>query len=172
MTQQGLLPSVPPVIGGLGTKPRWDKYDPYVGNFRGPLALDATLDMANLILAVGINSSGAVVVGAGQTGLVGVIIMPVGVDIHGYLLEPPLAGDIVDVGKYGEITNFVLTKWTSGSPGSFSVDTTAPAAGTAYYAHADGSVNATAGAGSVPVGHTVESSRLIVAFGHGLPATS
>jgi len=155
------LPSVPPVIGALTVKPRWDKYDPYVGNFRAPLAVDATLDQANLIIGVGINSSGACVLGAGQTGIVGVIVMPVGVDVHGYLLEPPIAGNIVDVGKRGEITNFNGTDYGVAGVGLFSATVAAPTAGTKYYIKPDGSLTTTAGT-NVYLGHTVEASRLIV----------
>ena len=131
----------------LVTKPRWDKYDPYVGNFRAPLGADINLStQVNKVLAVGINSSGAVVVGAGQTGVVGLMIVPVGIDIHGNVLSGGIncyAGDVQDVGRHGEITNF------SG------------VAGTKYYAHADGSVDSTATSGTY-VGHTVEATRLIV----------
>lgn len=155
----GTLPSVPPTIGSMATKPRWDKYDGYVGNFRATFNADITTDAANLVLGVGLNSSGLLVVGAGSSGLVGIIIIPVGIDIHGYLLEPPQAGDVIDVGKHGEIVNFSTTAFTSGA----FLAGTAPVAGTKYYAHTDGTVNATAtGVGSIYIGHTVEASRLIV----------
>lgn len=148
-----------PVLGtGFTTKARWDKYDGYVGNFRAPLAADVTLaTQANRVLPVGLNSSGAVVLGgAGQTGIVGVVIIPVGTNMMGTLLEGGIntqAGDICDVGKHGEITNFapVAANGTIGSP----------AAGTNYYAHSDGAINATA-TGGVYIGHTVEADRLIV----------
>jgi hypothetical protein len=139
-------------LPALSVKPRWDKYDGYVGNFRGTLAADLNLTtQANKVLGVGINSSGAVVIGSGQTGIVGVMIVPVGIDIHGNLLDGGinnLAGDPCDVGKHGEITNFAPSTGTA-------------AAGTKYYAHADGSIDATATAG-VLIGHTVEADRLIV----------
>lgn len=95
----------------LATKPRWDKYDGYMGNFRGVLGADIDLDTeANVVLGVGLNSDGAVVVGSGQTGVKGLMIVPVGIDMHGNLLEGGInisAGDTCDVGKHGEITNFV-----------------------------------------------------------------
>lgn len=94
----------------LATKARWDKYDGYMGNFRGVLAEDIDLDTeANVVLGVGVNSDGAVVVGSGQTGIKGLMIIPVGADIHGNLLDGGInnqAGDPCDVGKHGEITNF------------------------------------------------------------------
>jgi len=149
----------------LATKPRWDKYDGYIGNFRGNLAADIDLDEvtgeANQVLAVGINSVGAIVVGGGQTGVVGVMIVAVGTDIHGNLLDGGVnnqAGDPQDVGKHGEITNF--------KPYKASDPTTSPlaAAGTNYFGHPDGSVLPTEVAGSKYVGHTVEADRLIVDF--------
>jgi hypothetical protein len=165
----GTLPSQPPAIGSLSVKPRWDKYDGYVGNYRATFAADVPLDAANMVLGVGQNSAGALVIGAGSSGLTGIIIVPVGIDIHGYLLEPPQAGDVIDVGKHGEIVNFQTTAFTSGA----FLAGTAPVAGTKYYAHADGTVNATAtGVGSIYIGHTVEASRLIVNVVENVVATS
>lgn len=142
----------------LTTKPRWDKYDGYVGNFRGPLAADVVLaTQANKVLAVGVNSSGAVTVGGGQTGVSGVVIIPVGVDMYGNLLDGGVntqAGDLTDVGKHGEITNFKPTLLGGTAPDA--------AAGTNYYGHPDGSVLPSTGPGAVYVGHTVEADRLIV----------
>lgn len=234
----------------LGTVPRWDKYDGYVGNFRGALAENIDLDTeANVVLGVGLNSDGAVTIGSGSSGIKGVIIVPVGIDINGRLLDGGVntqAGDICDVGKHGEITNFVPSTLSnsqtiviSGSPtggtwnigfngrktavasnisttgldtaitglfdgfrpedfivtgtpgqiyqvssiihdlGSIEVDgtgltggtnpkvvvqnpSTQVLAGTNYYAHDNGTVNSTKGSDGVYVGHTVESSRLIV----------
>lgn len=147
----------------LATKPRWDKYDGYVGNYRGHLAADVDLDEvtgeANQVLAVGTNSSGAIVIGAGQTGVNGLMIVSVGADIHGNLLDGGvnnMAGDPQDVGCHGEITNF--------KPYKASDPTTSPlpAAGTNYFGHPDGSVLPTAVDGAVYVGHTQEADRLIV----------
>ena len=142
----------------LTTKPRWDKYDGYVGNFRGPLAADLVLaTQANKVIATGVNSSGAVTFGAGQTGINGCVIIPVGIDMYGALLDGGVnteAGDLCDVGKHGEITNF--------TPYAFSGTAPAAAAGTNYYGHADGSVLPSTAAGAVYLGHTVEADRLIV----------
>ncbi|AKU45310.1 minor capsid protein [Mycobacterium phage Madruga] len=223
----------------LKTKPRWDKYDGYVGNYRGVLGEDIDLDTeANRVLAVGTNSNGAIVVGAGQTGIKGLMIVAVGADIHGAMLDGGInnhAGDPQDVGKHGEITNFQPTVFgrtfgvaISATEGNvklavngvdtgniayntsaanlksgivavddgftaddFTVTGTAPnftvvttrtdvtitasgdgvtvteatavaAAGTNYYGHADGTVNAVKGSDGVYVGHTQEADRLIV----------
>lgn len=142
----------------LATKPRWDKYDGYIGNYRGPLAADIVLaTQANRVLAVGVNSSGAVTIGAGQTGVNGCIIIPVGVDMYGNLLDGGVntqAGDLCDVGKHGEITNFAPSQPSGTAP--------AAAAGTNYYGHADGAVLPSTAPGAVYLGHTVEADRLIV----------
>lgn len=141
----------------LTTKPRWDKYDGYIGNFRCALAANVDLATeANRVLAVGLNSTGAVVVGAGQTGVIGVMIVAVAADIHGNLLDGGIntqAGDPADVGKHGEITNFALCDAAGVQ--------TAAVAGSKIYGHADGSIDATAASG-VLLGHTVEADRLIV----------
>jgi hypothetical protein len=142
----------------LATKPRVDKTDPYVGNPRGTLAADVTADQANLVIGVGLNSTGQVVVGAGSSGIIGVTIFAVGHDyLTGGLVQPPQAGDTIDVFKHGEIVNFYSSVVTTGV---FSLGA-AGVAGTKYYAHADGSVNATATSG-VFVGHTMEGSRLVL----------
>lgn len=143
----------------LTTKPRWDKYDGYIGNFRAPLAAAVVLaTQANRVLPVGINAQGAAVLGgAGQTGIVAVAIIPVGADLNGNLLDGGVntgVGDIIDCGKHGEIVNFQLTS----STGVLS----AASAGTNVYAHPNGAIDHTLGADGVKVGHTVEADRLIV----------
>jgi hypothetical protein len=143
----------------LTTKPRWDKYDGYVGNHRAPLAAAVVLaTQANRVLPVGYNASGAAVLGgAGQTGIKGVCIIPVGADMNGNLLDGGVntgVGDIVDVGKHGEIVNFRTTA-ADGTQG-------APAAGTNYFGHPSGAIDAVKGADGVYIGHTVEADRLIV----------
>jgi hypothetical protein len=151
----------------LSTKPRWDKYDGYIGNYRGVLAADIDLDEvageANQVLAVGTNSSGAIVVGAGQTGVNGLMIVAVGADIHGNLLDGGInnqAGDPQDVGAHGEITNFKPYDATLTDPEDIAA--LVAAAGTNYYGHPNGSVLATKVDGAVYVGHTQEKDRLIV----------
>lgn len=134
---------------------RYDKYDPKVGGFRAPLAADfgytaskpdfAHADLSD-VWAVGLNSSGQVVKGAGASGIVGVLI----------LTRPRAAGDIVDIMTSGEITEF--TETDAGA---------AVTAGTVYTgATATGIVDNTAASGTqIKVGWTVEASRLIVRLG-------
>lgn len=154
----------------LATKPRWDKTNPYVGNHRAHLAADVAEVHFNQVLAVGKNSQGAVVIGGGQTGVDGVMIIAVGQDIHGELLDGGInnmAGDPTDVGQLGEITNF--------QPyvvGVAPANQAAPKAGTIYYGHPDGSVTDATGPGAVVVGRTAEKDRLIVNVNLSAPSAS
>ncbi|ABD58432.1 gp16 [Mycobacterium phage PBI1] len=130
---------------------RYDKYNPYGGGFRAPLAADWTDADAGKLYAVGINNVGAVVKGAGQSGVAGVLVLTKGAK----------AGSIVDVMKFGEVVEFGPT---SGTPG-----TDFGAAGTAYYADTStGAINSTSGEAKVKVGHTVGAQRLIVAVADGV----
>lgn len=115
---------------------RYDKYDPMVGGFRAPLNVD-TVKNTGLPLGVGLNSSGRVVVGAGNTGVIGVLV----------LTKDMKAGDIVDVMTSGEC-----------------VDCTTLTAGTVISANTTTGVlsNAAASATQTPVGFTVEATRLVI----------
>ena len=124
---------------------RYDKYNPYGGGFRAPLAADWAEADIGKPYAVGINNSGQVVKGAGQSGVTGVLI----------LTMVRKAGAIVDVMTDGEIVEFGPT---AGAPG-----TDFGAAGTSYFANTTtGVISTTSGVGTVKVGHTVEAKRLIV----------
>lgn len=123
---------------------RIDKYNPVGGGFRAPL--NAAYTASDTPIGVGINSSGKVVAGAGQTGIIGVLLVPTGGagGIASYVDKA--AGDIVDVMTDGEIVEF------SG------------AAGTAYTANTTtGAITSAAtSATQIYVGYTVEATRLIV----------
>lgn len=120
---------------------RYDKYDPYDGGFRAPLLAAIDFDDRLTAYAVGLDSSGRVVLGAGQTGIVGVLIA------H----DAKRAGDIVDVMTDGEIVDFTITAGT------------AAAAGTRYWGDpATGNIVATSTATNAQLGFTVEATRLIV----------
>lgn len=115
---------------------RYDKYEPKAGGFRAQLNAD-TSATTTLPLGVGLNSSGKVVVGAGQTGVIGVVV----------LNKDMLAGDVVDVMTSGEV-----------------VDCSGLVAGTAYTANTTTGVisSAAASATQTPVGFTAEATRLVV----------
>jgi hypothetical protein len=119
---------------------RFDKYNPVSGGFRAPLNASYT-GSANVV-GVGINGSGKVVVGAGVTGVIGVICSPLSKN----------AGDIIDVMTDGEIVQAGLVAGTL-----YTVNTTS------------GAVASTApSATQTPVGWTVEADRLIVRAQRGL----
>lgn len=124
---------------------RYDKYDPYGGGFRAPLAADWPVGDIAKPYAVGLNSSGQVVKGAGQTGIVGVLV----------LTKARKAGEVIDVMVDGEIIEFAPTATAPGA--GFGV------AGTAYFANTTtGVISSTGGAGTHKIGHTVEASRIVV----------
>ena len=124
---------------------RIDKYNPYGGGFRAPLAADWPSDDLGKPYAVGINSSGQVVKGAGQSGVTGVLV----------LTKAYKAGTVVDVMTDGELIEFAPTATVPGAGYG--------AAGTAYFASTSTGVISTTGtAGAHKVGHTAEGSRLIV----------
>lgn len=120
---------------------RYDKYDPKNGGYRSPLASDWLADNIERILGVGHDSQGRTVVGAGQSGVTGVIV----------LTKARKAGEIIDVMTSGEIIEFGPS---AGEPG---VDFGHP--GTVYYSDTDGNIVAgldeiqtiTATSGSSPV---------------------
>lgn len=115
---------------------RYDKYEPKGGGFRAPLAEDMTAGQVDTVLGVGLDANGRVVIGAGNTGIVGVMCLPRQLN----------AGDIADVMTSGEIVEAGLN------------------AGTVHtVATGDGSISETpADATNIRVGHTVEGDRLVV----------
>jgi hypothetical protein len=119
---------------------RIDKYDPVDGGFRAPLNADHAKTTPGNPIAVGLNASGRVVDGAGNTGITGILVLD----------SARLAGDIVDVMSDGEMVEMVgLTAGTvitaDNTTGVLAV--TAP------------------GAGRTRIGWTVEASRLIARLG-------
>lgn len=127
---------------------RYDKYDPLSGGFRAPLAADWAGALATPV-GVGLDASGRVVPGPGNTGVLGVVVVDGTVSGTGTRTNNKLAGAIVDVMTDGEI-----------------VDCTGLTAGTAYYANTTTGVLETAapaaGANKTRVGTTVEAQRLVV----------
>lgn len=111
-------------------KARYDKIDPYVGGHRAPLAADFLADDGNKVIAVGFNANGALVKGAGQDGVIGVLIVPIGLDLLQRPLPPPIAGTEVDYMAHGEIANFLPTT------GNYEP-------GKKYYAAANGDITTT-----------------------------
>lgn len=128
---------------------RYDKYDPYDGGFRAPLAAGILIANVEKILPVSLDTNGRVVVGAvGNTGYVGVVCVT----------EVKNAGDIVDVMTDGEIVE--CASLVAGT--NYFVD-----AATGLVAAGTGARTATAPvtAGSLIIGHTIELTRMVVRFG-------
>lgn len=117
--------------------PRYDKYEPKGGGFRARLAANwAAADGA--AIAVSLDNTGKVVVGAGNAGILGVLIL---------VKENKKAGDVVDVMTDGEILE--MTGLTAGT--AITADTTTGVLGVTA-----------ADATHIRVGHTVEADRLVV----------
>jgi hypothetical protein len=129
---------------------RYDKYDPINGGFRAAIYQDFPDANLGKLYGVGLNSTGQLVLGAGQSGVIGVLVVTQKPGRVGPLKEVP----VVDVMRSGCITDFGPT---SGVPGvNFGV------AGTPYFSDVYGNISSTGGVGSVYVGTTVEPDRLEV----------
>lgn len=119
---------------------RFDKYEPMSGGFRAPLDIAWPVGDLNEVVPVGLNVNGRVVKGAGQTGVIGVVVLT---QIKG-------AGAIVDVMQDGEIVEM-------------NVNHAGIVAGTRYYGSAAGAL--TVVNTDKPIGWTVEATRLVVRVG-------
>lgn len=117
---------------------RYDKYDPISGGERGVLKSALSKNSAGNGIGVGLDASGLVVPGAGQTGIIGVLIVT----------RNFAAGDTVDVMRHGEIVDCV-SPLAAGKV--ITADTTSGALGVSAV-----------GATKTAVGHTSEATRLIV----------
>lgn len=115
---------------------RIDKTDSAVGVVRALIATDLLLADYDTVIAVGLDSSGKVVKGAGQTGIIGVVIP--GSTVH-------RAGQVADIFKLGDV-----------------VECAGLTAGTKYYATSAGVLTSTATSNTY-VGFTVEADRLVLA---------
>lgn len=105
---------------------RYDKYDPISGGFRAPLAVAVTAtsgpgatNAIGVPLGVGLNGSGAVVLGAGATGVLAVCVFD----------QAKVIGDIADCMTAGEIVD---------------LDEAVFDPGVIYYGASTGAVNTTA----------------------------
>lgn len=124
---------------------RYDKYEPFGGGFRAPLAVAIAAADGWRAYGVGLDVNGRVVLGAGTSGVCGLLIA------HG----AKNIGDIVDVMTDGEVMEFTITVGT------------AAVAGTKYTAAtATGLITSAApGAGQITMGVTQTLDRLIVRVG-------
>jgi len=129
---------------------RIDKGDPMTSTFRVDVAEDFPDANIGKLYGWGLDSSGKAVIGAGESGIVGVWVINDKPGRVGPLREVPR----IDLMRAGCVTDFGPT---DGVPG-----TDFGTAGTAYYADAAGDISDTPAAGSVYVGTTVEPDRLEV----------
>jgi hypothetical protein len=124
---------------------RIDKTDSAIGVFRAPLAADYA--GSETPVGVGLDVNGRIVLGAGQTGIVGILCRPP--QNPATPLMPYKAGVQCDVLTNGELVEF------------------AGVAGTKYTVNTTTGVisSAAASAPQIPVGWTVEATRLVVRVG-------
>lgn len=132
---------------------RYDKYNPVGGGFRAPLSFAIVTADLGVVIGVGLNASGQVVRGAGNTGIKGVMCPD----------KTMAIGEPIDVMTDGEIVE--MTIGASGAAVTM-------AAGTTYFVDgATGAIAAGTGvatqtgpatANSARIGNTVEATRLIV----------
>lgn len=123
---------------------RIDKSDPHAGStHRARLAANWLAADIGVIVGVGLDASGRIVKGAGNTGVVGVLV----------LSKVRNAGEAVDILKRGEVVG-----------GAQVIVGTAAVAGTSYNISAAGVVTATAAGVQGTLGHTVEIDRFVVDF--------
>lgn len=123
---------------------RYDKYEPKGGGFRAALAADLSKTSGGNPIGVGLDSTGKVVAGAGNSGIVGVLATT----------KDMKAGDIVDVMTHGDVVECV-------SP---------LVAGTRITAlTTTGALGVTAAdATHIAIGFCVEATRLVVRRGGGV----
>lgn len=115
---------------------RIDKYEPLTGGHRAPIGWQPVAGDLEKIIPVGLDANGRAVKGAGNTGVIGVVVLTKIIN----------QGKIVDVMQDGEL-----------------VECTGLTAGTRYYSDAAGAVSTT-NTGK-PLGWTVEADRLVVRIG-------
>lgn len=75
---------------------RYDKYEPKGGGFRAPLAADMAEADIDTIKGVGLDVNGHLVIGAGETGIIGVFSAPRQLKA-GEIADTMTDGDVVDV---------------------------------------------------------------------------
>jgi len=136
---------------------RYDKVNPISGSFRARLAADFPANQTDLVLGVGLNANGLIIIGGANQ--LGVLVLTSSKPVDGTRGSARAAGEVIDVMTDGEITEFDRV-----NGGAMIVRT----AGTVYYTNAAGALTAVAPAAGINgdrVGSTVEAARLVVRFG-------
>jgi hypothetical protein len=114
---------------------RVDKTDSAIGVVRGTLAADIAVADLDQVVPCGFDTQGRIVKGAGNTGVKGVMVPSKTVTKAGSRADLFVLADIVEVAGL--------------------------AAGTSYFADADGDI-VTAAEGNTAIGYTVEADRLLI----------
>lgn len=132
---------------------RYDKYDSKMSGTRAFLAADWLAADLEKVVGVGLNASGQLVKGAGQSGIIGVLV----------LTRVVKAGrEPVDPMKRGEIVEFDLV-----GKGAAQVAFAPAVPGQKFYVNATTGAVQTAATGGIYIGHTVEKGRLVVSVDEG-----
>ncbi len=135
--------------------PRYDKYEPFANGFRAQLAADwpRADAIAGVPYGVGFDSTGKIVKGAGNSGVMGVLVLVQATQNDGIKFR---AGKWVDVMTSGDIVEWATSAGVAG------------VASTNYYVvSASGLIVAGAAAaatGQLYLGTTAEAERLIVRY--------
>jgi len=122
---------------------RFDIVEPYAGGFRAVLAADWVAADGTPV-AVGLDSTGKVVPGAGNTGILGVVVL---------VKKHKKAGDVVDVMTHGQILEVGDTGFTG------------RAAGIAVYGVPGTGALTNVATANIKIGFMVEADRLVVRKG-------
>lgn len=130
--------------------PRYDKYDPIANGFRAALAADFPDANLGKLYGVGLDNTGKLVIGAGHTGILGVLVCTEKPGVLGPLKQVSR----IDVMTHGCVVGFCAT---AGVPG-----TDVGVAGSPYFSDTSGNISLTPADGAVLVGFTVEPDRLEV----------
>lgn len=134
---------------------RYDKYDPFSGGFRAQLAAawpraDA---IAGIPYGVGLDASGKVVKGAGNSGIVGLLVLVQSTQNDQAKFQ---AGDWVDIMTDGDVVEWGTSAGVAG------------VASTNYYVVAASGLivagGAAAASGQIYLGTTVEAERCVVRY--------
>jgi hypothetical protein len=150
---------------------KYDKYEPIAGGFRAKLGAALPLTNGGFFGAISLNAAGRAVIGSGgQTGILGVCVKNVARGPVGGRDLTTRSGVPNPYAPIGAQPNDVIDIMTSGE--IVDLDKTVFVAGTRFYAKPDGSISATGGTGSVPIGHTVEAGRLVVRVANPLTASA
>lgn len=130
---------------------KYDKYEPYANGERHPLAADwpRADAVAGVPYGVGLNASGQIVKGAGQTGIIGLLILNQSAQLSTAKWK---AGDIVDVMSKGDVIDWITSAGVLGVA-AFQYYVTAA---TGLIIAGTGTGGATQPSGSVPLGYTAQ----------------